>query len=148
MRPVARRRLSAGQAVFLGVVGVVLGLALLIGFSYLASDGTIDVNLGDQEFNAGRVDSIADAIERDGPAFYRDAAGGSKDIWLQHLGDDDETGWYAVAARTRPDCTVTWDGVGFVDCDAEEYPPDGSGLTRYVVRVDDERLYVDLNDTR
>ena len=131
----------------LGVVGVALGVGLLLGISVLASRGSIDVNLGDTEFNAGRVDSIADAIERDGPAFYRDAAGGSKDIWLQHLGDDDQTGWYAVAARVSKDCTVTWDGVGFVDCEAEEYPPDGAGLTRYVVRVDDDRLFVDLNDT-
>ena len=139
--------MSPRQAVILGVVGVALGVGILVGFSMLASDGTIDVNLGDREFHAGRVDSIADAIERDGPAFYRDAAGGSKDIWLQHLGDDDETGWYAVAARVSEDCTVTWDGVGFVDCEADEYPPDGSGLTRYVVRVDDGRLYVDLNQT-
>ena len=143
-----RRRLSTGQAITLGVIAVLLGLGLLVGFSYLASEGTIDVNLGDREFNAGRADSQADAIDRDGPVLFSDVAGGGRHIWLQHVGDDLDEGWYAIATDARPGCPVEWDGERFVDCDGERYPADGEGLTRYVVRVDDGRLYVDLSQTR
>ena len=150
MTRVVRRRLTIRQAVVLSVIAVVLGLGLLIGFSYLASEGTIDVNLGDREFNAGRADAQAESIERGGPVPFRDAAGGTRDIWLQHLGADDETGWYAIAARVSEDCLVAWLPAeeAFADqCSGTRYPPDGEGLTRYVVRVDGGRVYVDLRAT-
>ena len=147
MRPVARRRLSARQAIVLGVIGVLLGLGLLIGFSILASEGTIDVNLGDRVFNAGRVEAHADAIERDGPELFSDVAGGGRHIWLQHLGTEVNEGWYAIAVQSREGCAVEWDGSRFVDCDGERYPADGKGLTRYAVRVEGGRLFVDLNTT-
>ena len=133
----------------LGVTGVVIGLVLLVGLAILSSRGTVKLQ-GDPVFDAGRVDSQAPAVRRDGPIPFADVAGGTRDIFLQHLGNDEERGWLAFDARAAGaprECVVRWvaDEEVFVDpCSSERYPPDGEGLRRYPVTVDDGRLRVDL----
>jgi len=143
------RRTSPRQAVLLGVTGVVIGLVLLLGLAILSSRGTVKLQ-GDPVFDAGRVDSQAPAIERDGPILLGDVAGGDRDVYLQHLGDDEDRGWLAFDTRapgaTR-NCAVRWvagDEVFEDPCSDERYPPDGKGLRQYPVTVDDGRLRVDL----
>ena len=105
-------------------------------------------------------------IDEGGPILYADAAGGDRDIVLQHLGDDPDSGWLAFAARpggVSRECSIQWqagpsgdpsDGVfllldGSGDetqaCDGREFPADGEGLAQYPVTVADNRLDVDLN---
>jgi hypothetical protein len=135
--------------VLLGVTGVVIGLVVLGGLAVLSSRGTVKLQ-GDPVFDAGRTDSQAPAIERDGPILLGDVAGGDRDVYLQHLGDDEDRGWLAFDTRApgaSRDCAVRWvaEDEAFEDpCSGRRYPPDGEGLRQYPVGVDDGRLEVDL----
>ena len=130
------------RALVLGIVAVVLGVGLLVGLSLAAGDGQVKLsNLGDSEFRAGRADTLAEDITRDGPVFFQQPAGGrSGDILVQHLGDK----WFAIAAGPHA-CTLRWTGTAFEDpCSHATYPLDGTGLTRYRTHVDSTFLYVDF----
>ena len=133
----------------LGVTGVVIGLVLLVGLAVLASRGDVELQ-GSPVFDAGRTDSQAPAIERDGPILLGDVAGGDRDVYLQHLGDDEDRGWLALDTRApgaSRDCAVRWipaDEVFEDPCSGRRYPPDGEGLRQYPVDVRDGRLTVDL----
>ena len=133
----------------LGLTAVVIGVVLLLGLAILASRGTVKLQ-GDPVFDAGRTDSQAPAIDRDGPILLGDVAGGDRDVYLQHLGTDEDRGW--LAFDTRPpgssrECAVRWvpEDQAFEDpCTGDTYPPDGTGLRQYPVNVRDGRLRVDL----
>jgi hypothetical protein len=135
--------------VLLGVTGVVIGLVVLLGLAILASRGDVKLQ-GDPVFSAGRTDSQAPAIERDGPILLGDVAGGDRDVYLQHLGDDEDRGWLAFDTRApgaARDCAVRWvpEDESFEDpCSGRRYPPSGEGLRQYPVDVRDGRLTVDL----
>ena len=150
--PVApRRSLNAKRAVVVGLLGVAAGVGLVWGMSRLASTGDVTVRLGDDTFEAGEPAEMSQVIARDGPILYADAAGGRRDIWLQHLGADQGSGWYAFDAR-RPgaprDCTLQWHQAAavFTDpCDGTIVEAHGEGLPGYEVRITDGQLIVDLN---
>jgi len=135
--------------VLLGVTGVVIGLVVLGGLAVLASRGDVKLQ-GDPVFDAGRTDSQAPAIARDGPILLGDVAGGDRDVYLQHLGTDEDRGWVAFDTRApgaARNCAVRWvpDDQAFEDpCTGDRYPPSGEGLRQYPVSVDDGRLRVDL----
>lgn len=154
--PVSTRGNPGRQAVLLGIgaaVGLLAIVFLVTRVSDLAESGDVQVNLGDPVFEMGNVDRLADDLEAQGPLLLPDVSpGGDRDIFLNHLGETDEEGWYAFGVR-RPDqprdCFVQYDPDGdvFVDqCDGTEYPPDGEGLPQYPVTIDgDGDLSVDLN---
>lgn len=143
-----------------GTKAVVLALgavvaAVVVGFLVVAvtSNDPAQVRLGDDEFNAGFSEVLADAIaEGDGqPLVFSDVSGGDRDLYVQHLGEDDSIGWYAFEARVpgTDDCLAEWDADGrqFVSsCDDEvTFLADGTGLVAYPTRVDvDGRVIVDL----
>ncbi len=138
-----------GAATILGVVAMVW-LFTQVGGS--GSSANVQVSIGDEVFAAGFVDRLADDIENLGiPLLLSDVSGGDRDVYLQHIGDDDLTGWYAFGVRpldaTR-DCYVEWqsDSETFVDnCDGTVYPADGEGLPPYPVAIDaDGFLTVDI----
>jgi hypothetical protein len=155
MSPVERRSSSATTtAVLVGIAGVVAGLGLVWFMVNLASQGTesVQVRLGDDRFDAGNVDNRADSIADGGPVLFPDVAGRTRDIYLQHLGDEPDEGWSAFSAQAvgKPrDCFLQWqaDTADFEDCDGDRYPADGDhpSLTSYPVSVEDGRLFVDLN---
>jgi hypothetical protein len=57
------------------------------------------VKLGSETFADQDADDAAETVAEDGPILYADTAGGDRDIYVQHLGDDPEEGWIAFAAR-------------------------------------------------
>ncbi len=136
----------------MGVVGVVGGVGLVLALSLLAGSGTVRVSgLGDREFRAGQVGSLASAVARAGPVAFPDASPRrERDIYVQHRGDSQEAGWLAFSAQAPGaprQCLLRWSAAEdvFVDpCDGRRYAPDGAGLTRYPTRVEDGILYVDL----
>lgn len=151
MSPVARSQRHAGKALLVAGVGVVVAMGLAFAMSVLSNRGSVEVRLGDDVFQAGNAESIAERIAAEEPITYSDVAGGNKDIVVQHLGDQVNTGWYAFAARppgTSRDCSVDWqpDSQTFVlPCTNEEFPADGAGLPQYRVRVtEDGDLRVDV----
>lgn len=152
--PVQQHRSNRSAAV--AVLGLTLGIAAVLGLFVIAipsltEDGKVQVRVGDDRFQAGPAESRAASIDRDGPILFSDVAGGQRDIYLQHLGDDPDQGWLAFDAR-RPDqprdCTLVWivDGQVFEDsCDGTIVTADGEGLAHYPAEVDQGAVLVDLN---
>ena len=152
--PVAPKlSMNPRRAVAVGLVGVAAGVALVWGMSRLAGSGDVEVRLGDDTFEAGDPQNMSRAIADGGPILYADAAGGRRDIWLQHLGNDPTRGWYAFDAR-RPGagraCTLQWQSPAavFIDpCDNSVIDANGEGLPGYQVRIREGELIIDLNAT-
>lgn len=153
--PVAKGpELKVGRAIVVGLVAVAVGVLLVVIVTRLANSGDVEVRLGDEEFNAGSAAAIVGSIEAGGPILYPDVAGGSRDILLNHIGEDVRRGWVAFEAH-RPemprDCVLIWDPVSqwFSDpCeDGIEIPADGGDLTVYPTRVDgDGNIIVNLKE--
>jgi len=152
--PVAQSRGHAGKALLVAGVGVAVALGLAFAVAVLANRGDVEIRLGDDRFDAGQVESIADAIDdEDGlPLLYQDLAGRGRNIYVQHLEDDPQQGWAAFGAfdPDDPSCRIDLDRDArqlVSSCDATDtYPLDGRGLRYYPTSVEDGRLYVDLNE--
>ncbi len=141
---------------------VVAGIALFVAFALgivaivvAQNSGDIEVRLGDDTFRSLDADAMSAEIDENGPILFPDVGGGTRDIYLQHLGDDAETGWYAFEARiegTGRTCNVTWNATAneFDDpCQAgTSYPADGAGLDQIPVYVEEGDVIVDLNRVR
>jgi hypothetical protein len=160
MSPVRSTRVGSERSTVLAVSGLVLALVLvlvvfIVAIPNLTSSGTIEVKLGPERFDAGLATDRADEVADRGPILLPDVAGNDRDVYLQHLGDDADTGWLAFDAR-RPDttraCTLEWDGDRdeFVDpCDGTVVTAAGDGLPQHAVEVtDDGRVVVDLRAPR
>ncbi len=164
--PVARGpQMNARSALLVGFTGVMIALALGVGVIWLAgSGGDVEVQLGDTDFDAGQIWRISEEIDDRGPILYSDVAGRSRDIILQHLGPDPETGWLAFAARPlgEPrDCFFQWDptteqfdligATDEADCtdvtmDAEGNLSSGESILSYPITIDDKNnVRVDIN---
>jgi hypothetical protein len=152
--PVARSRGHAGKALLVAGAGVVVALGLAFLVAQAASRGDVEINLGDDRFDAGQVESIADAIaDEDGlPLLYQDLVGGGRNLYVQHLEDHPRRGWVAFGAfdPDDPSCAVEIDRdakrlVNACD-DSTTYPLDGTGLRYYPTEVEGNRLYVDINE--
>lgn len=158
--PVARGpQINTRSAVLVGLSGVVV--AGLIGALVLwaaSSSGDVEIQLGDTDFDAGSAERLAGVIDEGGPWLVPDVAGGRRDLILNHLGDEAETGWYAFDARPvgeSGDCFFEWDPdlevfvlvtiVDGVRCGDTTVPATGEGVTTYPVAIDDGRVRVDIN---
>ena len=152
--PVAQSRGHAGKALLIAGVAVAILIAVAWGVATLASRGDVEIRLGDDRFDAGQVESIAEEIEDgDGlPLLYQDAAGGDRHLYVQHLGRRADERWVAFSAfdPDRPECLIELDRRERVlrnACDEDvTYPLDGRGLRYYPADVEDDRLYVDINE--
>ncbi len=120
----------------------------------LANSGSVKTSLGDNEFRAGSAERLAASIDQDGPVLFPDASPTqSRDVYLQHRGDDETSGWSAFSAHAVDDesrsCVIEWDAdaARFRDpCTAATFGADGAGLTQYAVRVEDGAVMIDLNE--
>lgn len=158
------RGVSARSAILVGLSGVVVALALAVGALWLAgSGGEVEIRLGDSDFGDLDADRISAEIAEQGPVLFSDVAGGSRDLIVQHLGDDPERGWSAFDAR-RPgqprDCFFRWRADltsddaggsavgGFANtCDeSDTVDAAGTGLTHYPVAVHDGKVTIDINN--
>lgn len=132
-----------------------MAIAVMVGILSLTSTsgGVLDVKLGDETFEAGDPDKMAEAIDRDGPILYQ-ALVGNRDIYVQHISETNSAndGWYAFDA-VRPgqprNCFLVWSDTRllFEDaCDPSQTVDEfGSSQPGYPVRIDNDLLYVDLN---
>lgn len=154
--PVGTTNAPPRQLIFLfvaTVLGIVAMVFLVTRTADLAQSGDVQLNIGDQVFAPGNVDRLADDIEaQNTPLLFSDPAGGDRDIFLQHIGDDADTGWFAFAVRPADaprDCFVDWqpDAQEFsYNCDDRTFPADGDGLFQYPVIVGaNGELSIDLN---
>jgi hypothetical protein len=152
--PVAQSRGHAGKALLVAGVSVVLLLGLAFLVAQAASRGDVDIKLGDDRYNAGQVESIAEAIDDEEglPLLFQDLVGGDRNIYVQHLEHSPMRGWVAFSAfdPDDPSCAVQIDRTAKVlvnACDERvTYPLDGKGLRYYPTAVEGNRLYVDINE--
>ena len=152
--PVAQSQGHAGKALAIAAVAIVLIAVVAVFVALAASRGDVEINLGDERFNAGQTDRQAQEIEDGGglPILYQDLVGKDRPIFVQHLGDDEDEGWLAFGAfdPDDPTCIVALDREAKVlvnECDESvTYPLDGEGLRQYPVSVEDGRIYVDVNE--
>lgn len=152
--PVARGTdFNAIRAVVVGILGIALGIGLVVLMARLADSGSVDVQLGDDVFEAGDAENIAAEIDENGPILFGDAGTGTRDIIVHHLSDDPLEGWVAFDAR-RPgsdrECALEWQQTArvFTDpCDdTVVIDADGGDLPHYeVVVTDDGDLEVEIN---
>lgn len=150
-----RTRMVVGAA----VLGVVLAAALVLLVVRFASQRPDDVNLGNDRFEVGRADVFARAIERDGPILFKDplTSRAGREIYVQHLGDDEDEGWlaldaYAPGTPREQRCILEWDREDevFTDpCGNGEVAADGDGVRTYPGEVDDRgAVIIDLRTRR
>jgi len=152
--PVRPSRTRSPRSLLIGVLGLVIGIALVLALFVLAipsltEQNRIEVRLGDDVFVAGNATDLAEAIATDGPLLLADVASGDRDVYLQHTGTDPNSGWLVFDARrggTGRECTLTWADGAFTDpCDNGTVDASGTGLRAYEVSVDDEgNVVVDL----
>lgn len=147
--------MTARSMVVVGAAGVAAAVVLLVFVLWVvgSEDKKVDIRLGDDTFADLDAARTADRIASSGPVIFSDVSGNrTRDIYVQHLGDDPKRGWLAFDARkpgaTR-DCYVEWKPAErhFVDrCDKSIIPPDGTGLTQYSATVDEKgKVVIDLN---
>ena len=154
--PVQERRKRTSRSVVMAVAGVALGIVLVlllfvVAIPALTESGKVEVKLGSDTYDAGSASARAQNIADGGPLLFSDVSSGKRDIFLQHVGDDVTTGWYAFDAR-RPgqarSCTLSWQPSlsNFRDpCDGATITSDGTGLPAYPVTITDKgKVIVDL----
>lgn len=149
-------RITARGALVVAIAATVAGFGIVGLVLWLADTGGVDVQLGSDVFEAGEAGRIAAEIADRGPILYSDVAGGNRDLYLVHIGDDPAIGWSAFAAQqpgAPRECFLEWDTQAevFTDsCDGTTFPLAGDGLTSYPVYLedDDTRVVVDLNQVR
>jgi hypothetical protein len=150
-----RTRTIVGAA----ILGVVLASFLVLLVVRFASERPDEVNLGRDRFEVGRADVFARAVDRDGPILFKDplTSRPGREIYVQHLGDDEEEGWfaldaYAPGAPREERCILEWDRADevFTDpCGDTEIPADGTGVRTYPGEVDDRTaVIIDLRTRR
>ena len=164
--PVARgQQINARSAIMVGFTGVMIALILGVGVVWLAqSSGDVEIQLGDTDFDAGHNGRISSEIDDRGPILYSDVAGRSRDLILQHLGDDPGTGWLAFHARPlgEPrDCFFEWNpgadrfdlvtladvaACAAITMDEAGNLSTGEPISTYPVTIDDDNnVRVDIN---
>ncbi|MEI7621928.1 MAG: hypothetical protein WCJ88_00045 [Actinomycetes bacterium] len=154
--PVQDTRKRTSRSIILAVAGVAVGIALVLGLFVVAipsltESGKVEVKLGSDTYDAGSASARAENIAEGGPLLFSDVSSGKRDIYLQHIGDDVTTGWYAFDARRAGqarDCTLSWQASqsNFRDpCDDTIVAADGTGLLSYPVTITDKgKVVVDL----
>jgi len=158
MSPVKQTKARNPRSMVLAVAGIVLGVVLIlvvfvVAVPSLSESGKVEVKLGSDTYSPGSAEAKAETIAQDGPILLPDISGrNQRDIYLQHLGDDPSTGWYAFDARRTGQsrsCSLEWrsERQQFEDpCDGAVVSADGAGLIAYQVTVDDDgNLVIDLN---
>lgn len=134
------------------VAGVVAGVALFVVVLNLIGSGRAGRRVGTDLYVVGRADSLSAAVASQGPLLLGDPLGRGRDVYVQHLGGGDWRTFDAHPPGAPGRCVVTWRPARrlFVDsCSDRSFPPDGTGLTTFPTRVDDDgRILVDLRNPR
>lgn len=142
----SRRPVSPSTRVITALAGVGVGVLIFVIVLQIAGPRSSE-QAEPAEFNVGSAERRAEQVAGGGPLLFQDLLGGSKDIYVQHLGDDDWRTFEARAPGAGPGCVLEWQAESgrFVDpCDGDTYPADGEGLTTYPTRVEDGEVIVDL----
>jgi hypothetical protein len=136
---------KATRNVLTAVAAVIAAVAIVAVVVASSGDGDVKVRLGDDEFKAGRAETLA----RSTPLLFQDLlVGGRRDLVLFHLDADPRTGWLAVEVQRTDACRAEIDRETLEvrdGCSGEVIDPRTTTRTKYPVRVDaDGQVIVDL----
>jgi len=141
---------NRGRMVILSAAaGVIVAIVIFAGILSLVGSGKAKSNLGSNVFKIGKAKNQAQIVDRNGPLLFADPLEKGRDIYVNHIGDNQ---WVAVEVHPPGEsksCTVKWTPSTrtFHDpCSGHDYPADGTGLVRYKATVDKNGdLVVDLH---
>ena len=109
-RPLAGLLNRNMRGIVLGVVAVLAAVGVGYVIIQLAGQGSVQSNLGDNEFNAG--DHLRRSEEtKQAPLLFASLASGGRSFYLQHLGENPlvASEWYAFdAAWPGTECVLEW----------------------------------------
>jgi hypothetical protein len=147
--PAPVQRTPKGTTVILtGIAGVLGGILVFAIVANLVGSSADKVDSAATTFDVGPADQRARTIARGGPILFQDLLNRSRDIYVQHLGDDDWRAFEAHAPGAARECFLEWRSATreFEDaCDGRAFPADGTGLVSYPARVDErQHIVVDL----
>jgi hypothetical protein len=139
----------------LAVLALLFGLLWLIAAVVTRNADEADRRIGADVFEVGRVDRLADSVERNGPILFPNLSGpaGERPVGLVHDGATDFEGWRVFSLRpsgNAADCLVSLDRETkqLMDCAGVEFTPDQlPDAERVVVLIDDGTLTLDLQPT-
>ena len=129
--------MKKGTAALVTTALVAFAAVLLVVFALLLSSrsGT-KTQIGSATFDAGPAGRLAGKT----PLLFPDLRGGDLNVWVQHTGPSDDTGWITFLAHTPDDprCAVKWHSSTrtFTDCQGTTYPADGGELPHFKTTVD------------
>lgn len=149
--PAQRPRTRVLVATALGALAaalLVMAIVARVGTGTGGSGNSAGGGRDTPRFDVGPASQRAESIARSGPILFPDPRGGTRDIFVQHLGGDRWLAFEARAAGAPRQCVLRWDGSArtFSDpCDGTTYPADGTGLVSFPAAVDERgRVTVDL----
>ncbi len=132
--------------------GLAVVAAIVLGFVAITLGSRSNrLVLGDTNFSSISAANMSAEIAENGPILWPDIANGTRDIWLQHTGDDPGEGWFAFDARRAGEgreCNVQWsitDRTFTGACSDEVFPETGDGLPQIPVYIDEFTLVIDIN---
>lgn len=154
--PVGSTKAPPRQLIFLFVATMLGFVAMYFLFTRtadLAQSGDVQISIGDEVFAPGNVERLSEDIAaQQTPLLLSDVSGGDRDIFLQHIGDEPETGWFAFAVRpidAPRDCFINWEleeQEFSYNCDDRTFAANGEGLFQYPVNISPTGdITIDLN---
>jgi hypothetical protein len=137
------------RATIIGIVGVIVGTVMIVAVLFagnLGGDSSSTTN-SRARFDVGPSNERADEIKRDDtPLLFPDVIDGARPIFVQHIGEDPNSGWLAFDAADGS-CVLTWhaDAHDFTDCTGRHVPADGTGIHQYAATVEGGDVFVNLS---
>ncbi len=125
-----------------------MGVLLFVAVMNSISSGNARSPVGTTLYVLGSAKSLGPSVDRQGPLLLSDPLGSKRSIYVQYLGGNDWSTFDTSAPGASAGCLVEWHSTerAFVDrCSHQAYPADGTGLTSFPTRVDDDgKVLIDL----
>jgi hypothetical protein len=129
--------------------GVIVAIVIFAAVLSLVGSGKAKSKLGSNVFKLGKAKNQAQLVDHNGPLLFADPLQKGRDIYVNHVGNNQ---WVAVEVHPTGEsksCTVKWNSSShtFHDpCSGKDYPADGTGLVRYRTSLEKNGdLVVDLH---
>ncbi len=126
-----------------------MGVLLFVAVMSSISSGRARSQVGTDLYVLGSAKSLGASVGSHGPLLLSDPLGSRRSIYVQHLGGKDWRTFATNAPGATAGCLVVWQPTerAFVDqCSHQAYPSDGTGLTSFPTRVDNNgKVLIDLH---